>query len=148
MQRQRGHSQGRFGLFGYAGRAAEDVGAELVPVRAAGRAAGEGEGAVERGAQVVEVVQAQALREPDALEEPGPAVGVVGRGAEEEGVASGARNGNRSPRETSGYATAPDGSKAAARSSMATGSTSAYNAPAPTLDAPPGSQVPPGARWL
>lgn len=102
VQRQRGHSQGRFGLFGDPGRAAEDVGAELVPVRAAGRAAGEGEGAVERGAQVVQVVETEAFRERDALQEPGPAVGVVGGAAELERGGVRGEEGEPLPRDTSG----------------------------------------------
>lgn len=93
VRRQHRHPQGRFDLFRYPGRAAEDVGPELVPVRATGRAAREGEGAVYRGAQVVEVVQAQALRERHALQHRRPAVRLRRRSAEGEGGGLGGQEG-------------------------------------------------------
>jgi hypothetical protein len=59
--------------------AAEHVRAQLAPVRAARAAAREGQRPVRGGAEAVEVVEAQALGEGDALQDRGVAVDLVGR---------------------------------------------------------------------
>ena len=137
------------GVLGQGDRAAEDVGAQPAPVRAARRAAGQHEVAVERGAQQVEVVEAQPLDERDALQHGGEPVAVVGGRAEQEPLApAGRRTGSARRSTPAGRPAPPTGSYRAAcrfRSSRSAPGKSREIAPAPVLDAPPGSQSPLGA---
>ena len=146
---QHGHPERGFGGVGQGDRPAEDVGAQPAPVGALRRAAGQDEVAVEGCAQQVEIVEAEPLDERDALQHGGEVVAVVGRCAEQE--PPGLRCDEREPlsgrHQRVGQRARPARTGAACRfsSSRSAPGKSREIAPAPVLEAPPGSQSPLGA---